>query len=435
MSEPAASELHLPSTFRALRHKNFRLFFLGQSVSLIGTWMQTIALQWLVYRLTGSAAMLATINLLTALPLAPVALWGGSLADRFPKRTILLITQTTMMVVAFLLALLVWTDVVEVWQVMVLAVISGAASAINVPVQQAFLLEMIADKEDLTNAIGLNSTLTSAARAIGPALAGVAVAAVGEAAAFSLNGVTFIAILVCLMLMRLPASPRLRNQPKLTSHLWEAVRYVWGQKTLMIILSLVAVSAFLSRPYVVLLPVFAQDVLSESAQPLVDLVCSGSSALLDCESPDALTYGLLMAAMGLGTVIGALFVAALPTNTRRGWLLTLTTLSFSALLVAMALSRSFVFTSLLLVGIGFSFIAQTALANTMIQLTVPDELRGRTMSFYSITVLGMIRVGGMQAGVMADTFGAPLAVAAGALICLAYVLLVAWRYPILRRTV
>ena len=428
-----SSNLHLPPTFRALRHKNYRLFFFGQMVSLVGTWMQTIAQQWLVYRLTGSAAMLGMTSLVAVLPLFPLALWGGSLADRYPKRRIILATQTTMMVLAFIQAALTWTGVIQVWHLIVLATALGAANAIDIPARQAFVVEMVEGKEDLTNAIALNSAVFNGARAVGPAVAGVAVAATGEAGAFFVNGVTFIAVIASLLMMRMPPGQRTVAQPRLGSHLWEAVRYVRSTPVLIVLISLVAVSAFLSMPYSLLLPVFAQDHLRQSADPLLALVCTGSNALFSCQSADALTYGLLMAASGVGAVTGALFVASLPASTRRGWWLTLGNLSFPALVLAMAVSRSFALSLILLVGIGFSFVVQNALANTLIQITVPDEVRGRMMSFYSLTFQGMMRLGGMQAGTMADRWGAPLAVGIGALLSLAYSLFIALRHPRIRR--
>jgi MFS family permease len=215
----------------------------------------------------------------------------------------------------------------------------------------------------------------------------------------------------------------------------EAVRYVRSQQVVMVLISLVAVSAFLSMPYSTLMPVFASEVLNESAQPLLDSVCNGLGVSLgfSCRSPDALTYGLLMAATGLGAVIGALFVASLPASARRGRWLTLGNLSFPALVLLVALSRSFVLSLLLLLGIGFSFVAQNALVNTLIQVSVPDELRGRVMSFYSLTFQTMMRFGGMQAGVLGDLLGAPLAVGLGAVACLLYGLFVTWRFPRIRR--
>ena len=422
-----------PSTFRALRHRNFRLFFFGQMISLVGTWMQTIAQQWLVYRLTGSAAMLGMVNFMAVLPLVPLSLWGGSLADRFPKRSILVFTQSAMMVQAFILAALTWTGGVQVWHVLVLALLLGAVGAVDVPTRQAFIVEMVGDKEDLSNAIALNSAIFNGGRALGPAAAGAIVATIGEAGAFFINGVTFIAVIAGLLMMRLSASPRPPQPSRLGAHLREGMRYVWGHQVVTVLLSLVAISAFLSMPYSTLLPVFAHDVLAESAHPVVALLCGGSSAPFTCRSPDALIYGMLMAASGVGAVTGALFVASLPRGARRGRWLTVSNLCFPALLVAMALSRSFALSLLLLVGIGFAFVTQNALANTLIQITVPDALRGRVMSFYSLMFQGMMRLGGMQAGAVGDRWGAPTAVGVGAAACLAYNLWVAWRYPRLRR--
>lgn len=424
---------HLPATFRALRHRNYRLFFFGQMISLIGTWMQTIAQQWLVYRLTGSATMLGTVSLVGLLPVIPLSLWGGSLADRFPKRSIIVIAQTVMMLQAFVLAVLVWTDVVQVWHVFLLAVLLAAATSVDLPARQAFVVEMVEGKDDLTNAIALNSTIFNLARAVGPALAGMLVAATGEGMAFFLNGVSFIAVIIGLLLMRLPPEAPRPRRGAVASHVLEAARYVVRKQAVLVLMSLVAVSAFLSMPYSTLLPVFASEVVNESARPVVDFFCSNQQrALFDCRSPDALTYGLLMAATGSGAVIGALIAASLPSKARRGHLLTLGNLLFPSLLLGVALSRSFGVVSFLLVGIGLSFIVQNVLANTLIQVTVPDELRGRVMSFYSLTFQGMMRLGGMQAGLMGDWLGASLAVGIGAAICLAYGLFVALRFPNVR---
>ncbi len=422
------------STFRALRHRNFRLFFVGQLISLIGTWMQTIAQQWLVYRITGSATMLGTVALVSVLPLIPASLWGGSLADRFPKRTLLVFTQTIMMILAFILAVLTWTDVVQVWHVMVLAVLLAATHAIDIPARQAFIVEMVEGKADLTSAIGLNSAMFNGARAIGPALAGVAVATTGEAGAFLANGLSFVAVIVSLLLMRLPPHVTPASEPRVGSHVLEGMRYVRGQQVVLVLISLVAVSAFLSMPYSTLLPVFAKDVLATSAGPVVDFLCGPEAPLgMSCQSPDALTYGLLMAAVGLGAVVGALGVASLSSDARRGRLLTLGNLAFPVFVLFVALSRSYALTSLLLLGVGFSFVAQNALTNTLLQLSVPDAMRGRVMSFYSLSFNIMMRFGAMQAGVMGDWLGAPAAVGIGAVACLAYGLYVAWRFPRVRQ--
>ena len=429
---PHSAGVRLPATFRALRHRNYRLFFFGQMVSLIGTWMQMIAQQWLVYRLTGSATMLGVVSLIGLLPSIPMSLWGGSLADRYPKRNILIVVQATMMIQAFILSALTGTGLVQVWHVLVLAAVLASANAIDMPVRQSFVVEMVEGREDLTNAIGLNSTIFNAARAIGPALAGVMVAATGEAGAFFLNGVSFIAVLAGLFLMRIPAQPQKRTRASFGPHILEAARFVADRRPVLVLISLVAASAFLSMPYSTLLPVFAKTILKSSAEPMLAAVCTGSRALLDCRSPDALTYGLLMAAVGAGAVVGALTVASLPAQARRGPLLTAGNLLFPALLVGMALSRSFALTSALLLGVGFSFVFQQTLGNTLMQITTPDEMRGRVMSFYTMTTQIAMRLGGMQAGSMADLFGAAIAVGVGAALCLSYGVFVALRYPQVR---
>jgi len=435
MNLSTSAALRLPVTFRALRHRNYRLFFFGQLISVIGTWMQTIAQQWLVYRLTGSAAMLGMVNLMSLLPLIPFSLWGGSLADRFPKRSVVVMTQTAAMVQALALAALTWAGMVQVWHVLLLALLLGAVNAVDMPARQAFVVEMVDDRADITNAIGLNSTIFNAGRAIGPAIAGVTVATTGEAGAFFINGITFLPVILGLLLMRLPPNRPLNKGTNMAAHLAEGLRYVLNNQTVLILMSLVGISAFLSMPYTTLLPVFAERVLKESAQPFLNLVCNGSQSFLSCQSPDALTYGLLMATSGLGAVLGALFVASLPTNARRGHWLTVGNLAFPTLLLAMAASRSFLATTLLMVLIGISFVAQNALANTLIQITVPDNLRGRVMSLYSLTFQGMMRLGGLQAGAIGDLIGAPLTVGLGATVSLVYGAFVALRYPKVRNLV
>jgi MFS family permease len=430
---PADQELR-PATFRALRHRNYRLWFFGQGISLVGTWMQTMAQQVLVYRLTGSAAALGMINFVAVIPLVPLALWGGSLSDRAPKRTVILITQTIMLVQAFVLAALTWTGVVQVWHVYALALVLGAAQAVDMPARQAFTVDMVEGKDDLTNAIGLNSAMFNGARALGPALAGLAVAATGEGTAFFLNGLSFVAVIISLLLMRnLPASSRPDKEAGLKSHMVEGVRYVLQQQVILVLISLIAVSAFLSMPYNTLMPVFANVVLKDNAQPVVTWVCGGERPLLHCQTPEALLLGILLTAVGIGAVIGALLVASLPASARRGWMLTIGNIGFPLILLLFAASRSFALSLVLMLLTGVSFVWQNALANTLLQIATPDELRGRVMSLYSLTFQGTMRLGGLQAGLVADRISAPLSVGIGAGISLAYGLFVAVRFPKVRK--
>ena len=427
---PAERGLRLPTTFRALRHRNFRLWFVGQGVSLIGTWMQTMAQQVLIYRLTGSAAWLGIVNFVAIVPLVPLALWGGSISDRAPKRTIIVITQTIMLIQALLLAALTWMGIVQVWHVIVLAFVLGAANAVDMPARQAFTVDMVDGKEDLTNAIALNSTIFNGARALGPALAGLAVAATGEGTAFFLNALSFVAVIVCLLMMRNLPDPSDRP-PKgsgLGSHMAEGVRFVLQQQAILVLISLIAVSAFLSMPYNTLMPVFSDVILQNSAQPVTAYICSH----MVCTAPEALPLGLLLTAVGIGAVMGALLVASLPNNARRGHMLTIGNLAFPLVLVIFAASRSFVLSMTMLLLVGVSFVWQNSLANTLLQLVTPDQVRGRVMSLYSLTFQGMMRVGGLQAGVVTDQIGAPLAVGIGAAISLAYGLFIAIRFPQVR---
>ena len=303
----------LPPTFRALRHRNYRLWFFGQGLSLIGTWMQTMAQQVLVYRLTGSAAALGVISAIGLIPLVPLALWGGSIADRAPKRTIIVIAQTVMMIQAFVLAALAWSGAVQVWQVYLLAFVLAAAQAVDLPARQAFTVELVEGKEDLTNAIGLNSAMFNGARALGPALAGTLVAAVGEGPAFLLNALSFVAVIISLLLMRdLPAPKGERRNASLAGHMAEGLRFIVQQRTILVLISLVAVSAFLSMPYSTLMPVFAGKVLQTSSQPVVAFLCEGPHPLMRCRAPQALPLGLLLTIVGVGALVGALAVASLP---------------------------------------------------------------------------------------------------------------------------
>ncbi len=423
----------VPATFRALRHRNYRLWFFGQGVSQIGTWMQTMAQQVLVYRLTGSAAALGIANFMMVVPLVPLALWGGSLSDRLPKRTIVVATQTFMLLQALVLAWLTWSGVVEVWHVYVMSFLLGAIKAVDMPARHAFVVDMVEGKEDLTNAIGLNSAIYNGARTLGPALAGVAVAALGEAIAFLLNALSFLAVIGSLLWMRdLPQSSKSATERHVVAHTVEGIRFAFRHETLLVLLSLVAVSCFLSMPYTTLMPVFANEVLQESAQPLVHAFCSGEFLSIHCQAPEALPLGLLLTAVGVGAVTGALLVASLPDRARRGWVLTFGNLAFPLCLLVFAVSRSMALSLALMLLVGITYVMQNAVANTLLQIHAPDDLRGRVMSLYALVNEGTRHVGGLQAGFVADWMGAPLSVGLGAAVSLAYGFFIALRYQRVR---
>jgi MFS family permease len=421
------------TAFRALRHRNYKLWFFGQGLSLIGTWMQSMAQQVLVYRLTGSASALGIVSFMTVLPLVPLALWGGSLSDRVSKRNLLLVTQTLMLLQAVLLAILTWTGIVEIWHVYCMAFLLGAFKAVDTPARHSFVVEMVEGREDLTSAIGLNSAIQNGAKTLGPALAGVFIAVTGEAAAFMINSLSFLAVIISLLMMKdLPQGSSLRKKANALAHMAEGVRFVISQQTLVILMSLVAVSSFLSKPYQTLMPVFAAVNLKESAQPMVSFLCSGERVLLNCQTPEALPLGFLLAAVGIGAVIGAFIVASLPENARRGWVLTFGNLSFPFFLLLFVNSSSMTFSLVLMTLTGLTRVMQNAMANTLLQITAPDALRGRVMSFYSLVSHGTTQLGGLQAGFVADWVGAPISVGIGAVISLLYGTFVALRYKQVR---
>lgn len=393
-----------------------------------------MAQQVLVYRLTHSAVALGMVSFIALIPLIPLGLLGGSIVDRFPRRAIILTTQMLLMLQAFILAALIFTETVQVWHVYALALLMGAVNAVDIPARQAFTVDMVGGKEDLFNAIALNSAIFNGARAIGPALAGLAVAAVGEGMAFLINGVSFIAVLTSLLMMR--GLPRLANQGRvdagLTGHIWEGLRFIRSRRELYYLVSLVAVSAFLSMPYSTLMPVFAGPVLGQSAAPVVDFVCYSGSLPLNCQAPEALPLGILLTVVGIGALAGALAVASLPEGVPKGRMLTAGNLLFPILLLIFSFSRSFLVSVFVLALVGVSFVMQNALANTLLQLISPDELRGRVMGVYSMVLQGMMRFGGLQAGLVADWVSAPFSVGVGAVLSLFYGLFVALRVPEVR---
>ncbi len=397
------------STFQALRHRNFRLWFFGQLTSLIGTWMQTIAQNWLVYQLTGSAWDLGLVNFVGAIPLVPLTLHAGAIADRFSKRRIIFLTQASMMALAFVLAILCATGAVRLWHVLGLAFLLGTVQAIDTPARQAFVIELVG-REDLANAIALNSGTFHGARVIGPAVAGILVAAIGVSGAFFLNGVSFLAVLGALFLM--DAALIRRAQPDGTGRddLWGGVRYLAGNRIPGSVVLLISLSAFLAMPYYVLVPIFAKEVLGGGA---------GS-------------YGGLMSAAGVGAVLGSLYAASGGAVRRKGALLTAGSLSFPFLLLAFSFSRHYTVSILLLAAVGFAFVIQNAPANSLLQSLVPDHLRGRVLAIYVSLFLGLMRLGGLLVGLLASATSATTALAITGAGSLVASLLVFRKFPELR---
>jgi MFS family permease len=398
----------LPRTFRALRHRDYRLWWFGQMVSLVGTWIQFVAQNWLVYRLTGSPAMLGLVNFVGLVPTLPLSLWAGSLADRFDKRRIVIIAQIMLFVQAAILAALTVTGVVRVWHVMVMAFVFGVARALDVPARQSFVIEMVG-KEDLTNAIALNSTIFNIARTAGPAVAGLLVMAIGEGLAFVVNAVSFLPVIGALLMMR---TSSIRRKPRSSAgrQIVAGLRYAGRNQYVWLIMSLVGVSAFFVMPYSVLMPVFAKEVFGGGAD----------------------VYGYLLTFAGLGALAGALTVASLGPRSRRGLLLSAANAAFAALVFSFTFVRTFWLAAAVLAAVGFCFVVQNSLANTLIQVNVPDRLRGRIMSIYFLVFMGAMRLGSLQAGYVARYVNVQAALLIGASASLLWAALVAWRFPRLR---
>jgi MFS family permease len=388
-------------TFGALRrHPNFRLYWAGALTSNVGTWMQTLAQSWLVYQLTGSALLLGTVNFLQGVPSLFLALVGGVLADRIERRTLMIVTQAAQMVLAFILAALTLTGVVRVEHIMIIAFLNGLVNAINTPVRQGIISDLV-PREDLQNAIAVSTAQFQTSQLLGPAIAGVIVATIGAGWAFFINGASFIAVIISLLLLKLPPWTPPRKTPMWQSAK-EGVSFVMHHEVLGMLVLMAAVPAFFARPtQQALMPVFADSVLHVGAQGL----------------------GSLMSATGAGALVGALIVASLSGFQRRGLLQLTTGIVYGVALIAFALSRS-LGTSLVLlfVGSGFSMIF-TSFNQTFLQSLAPDHMRGRVLSVLTLTTFGMMPLGSMLAGAAAERWGATVVVAIGgaitALFCLA----------------
>jgi MFS family permease len=387
-------EVSLRQTFRALRHRNFRLFFYGQLVSLTGTWIQQTAMSWLVYQLTGSKLLLGAIAAAGSAPMMVFSMWGGSLADRYPKRTILVATQTAQMLLAFWLAALVWAGMATPWMIAGIALLNGIAMGFDMPARQAFTVEMTS-REDLLNAISLNSSVVNGARVLGPSLAGLLMGSVGVAMCFFLNGVSYIAVIAGLMTMRLPAHVPVATTTSVRAHALGGLSYVFRHPRVRTILGLFGVVGIFGWSYAVLMPAFARDVLGLGAHG----------------------YGVLMSASGIGALVGALAVATAghifkPRKVALGgvWL-------FSAALLAFALDRNFYLSLLFLALAGFGMMLFFSTSNTVLQTIVPDEMRGRVMGIWAVVFGAMVPIGSLQAGALAHWLGSPVTIIIGALVC------------------
>jgi MFS family permease len=396
----------------ALAHRNFRLFFFGQGISLIGTWMQSVALGWLVLELTNSAFAVGLNQALRSLGVLVFTLYAGVVVDRVDKRRLIVWTQVLQMLEALALALLVWTKTATTWQVMALAVLFGIVTAFDIPARQALLVDLVG-RDNLMNAIALNSSMFNAARIVGPAVAGVLIGATDVGMCFLLNGLSYLAVLAALFAIRLPSFVPRPLQYSAWVGFRQAVAFIRSDPRVSTIVILVAVFSVFGFGFLVLMPVVARDVVHT----------------------DARGYGVLMAAVGMGAMLGALALALAGRRVQQGRALLQSGAAFAALLVGFAVTRSFGLALLLLALVGCAMIITTALANTILQTLVPDALRGRVMAFYAFVFVGMAPLGAFQAGLVAEHRGAPIAIALGGVVCLVAMGVAGWRAPELRRTV
>src|SRR6202140_847437 len=378
--------------FRALGNRNFQLFFSGQIISLVGTWMQTVAQAWLISRLTGSGALLGVLGFVGQIPIFLLSPLAGLAADRWPRRRVVIATQASSMLLAFTLAALTLTGRIRVWEIIALATLLGTVNAFDVPARQSFLIEMVG-RENLLNAIALNSSMFNGARVAGPAIAGILVALVGEGWCFLLNGVSYLAVIAGLFMMRIEKSKAVHDGVGPIERLREGFRFVRHTKPIRALLLLVGLVGFMALPFSVLMPIFAGRILG-----------GGASA-----------YGTLMGAVGVGALCGALAIAMRKQLRGLGNVAACSAMGLGISLILFSSSRWYWMSLTTLALAGFTMMMQFTSTNTLIQAMVPDQLRGRVMSLYSMMFLGMSPLGSLLAGAVADRIGAPVTVAIGGL--------------------
>lgn len=400
----------ISKTFAALSFYNYRLWFLGQLTSLVGTWMQTTAQGFFVYELTGSPVYLGIVGFAAGVPSWFLMLYGGVIADRFPRRMLLMLTNFAQMIFAFALTALVFTKLVEPWHIVLLALLSGIANAFDAPARISFVREMV-DREHMSNAIAMNSTMFQTATVVGPAVAGITYAAVGPAWCFAINGLSYIGVLTALWFMRIEKEETKRSTQSPLEDLKEGIHYALTHSLIRAMLLIAAVASIFGLAFVTLLPAWAADILGG----------------------DAATNGLLQSARGMGALAGALMIASLGNFKRKGALMTVGAFVFPVLLIVFSFVRNVPLALFVLVVMSWGFMLMFNLMNMLTQHLVDDKLRGRVMSLYTLTFFGGMPIGSLLAGASAEQFGEPITVLAGALVSLAFSIFVFWKIPQIRQ--
>ncbi len=398
---------NLRGVFRAFQYRNYRLFFFGQGISLIGTWTQQVALSWLVYRITGSTLLLGVVAFSTQVPMLLFGPFAGVGADRFNRKRLLLWTQTLSMIQAFVLAALVLTGTIQPWSIVALSIFIGTVNAFDIPIRQSFVIEMVESRDDLGNAIALNSALFNGARFIGPSVAGILISAFGEGICFLVNAISYLAVLAALQAIRVAEKERRRQNGPVWREFREAIDYACKFEPIIAILALMAVFSIAGAPYLVLMPAYAKDVLHGSAS----------------------TYGLLMSSSGIGAVSATLYLASRKNAQGLIKVIPAAAVTCGLGIAAFALSRSFTLCILFLFLTGFAMMTQIASSNTIIQTIVDEDKRGRIMSLYAMSFMGLMPVGSILSGSIAAKIGVPHTLLLGAACCIGGALIFASKLP------
>jgi MFS family permease len=405
--------MDIRTAFKSLQYRNYRLFFIGQGISLTGTWMQLIALSWLVYRMTNSALMLGFVGFAGQIPtflLGPIA---GVVADRYNRQRILIITQAFAMIQAIILTVLVLSGNIAVWHIIVLSALLGLVNSFDIPVRHSFVVEMIDSRKDLGNAIALNSSLFNAARLIGPSIAGVLIAMVGEGICFMINAISYIAVLATLTAIRV--SPKKLNMPHkhIFNELKEGFAYAFNFAPIKTILFILALVSLMGVPFQVLMPVFVKDIFHKGPE----------------------TLGFLMALSGAGALFGAIYLAARNSVVGLTKIIAISSAIFGAGVIFFSLSKQILFSLPIIFIVGFAMMVQMAASNTVLQSVVEEDKRGRVMSMYTMAFMGTVPIGSLLAGWLAEKIGAPYTLSLGGLCCIAGAIVFARSINVLRKMI
>ncbi|MBI4982340.1 MAG: MFS transporter [Candidatus Omnitrophica bacterium] len=396
--------------FSSLKVRNFRIYWFGMLVSLIGTWIQAVAQSWLVFQLTNSAFLLGVVGFLSSVPVFVLSLFGGVLADRVNKRNILIFTQTAFMLLAFVLAVLTYLKLITTGQIMLIAVLNGVVMAFDAPSRQSVVVELVG-KKHLSNAIALSSVAFNSSRIIGPAIAGLLVSYIGMSGCFFVNGISFFAVIIALLLIKIDNGKVPNKNKKAWHDLIEGVVFIRNNRLILLLIMIVGVMSLFGVSYVILMPIFANQVLNVGVRGL----------------------GVLMSGVGFGALIGALMLARLGDFRYKGKFLVGSIFIFSFSLIVFSLSRNYIFSIIVLSFLGGSSVTAMALINTLLQTRVNDELRGRVMSMFMLTFAGIMPFGNLIAGSLSQIIGVSSAVLVSGIVCTAMFAMINFFYPDIRK--